>query len=130
MSLLEDYIDLAMSHAIYELINDPRPHFATIPGFQGLWANGATLEECKLELEEILIECIYFDLKDGRPIPQYEAVHAITLESFPQVLIRELEKPSPAEEEDNAGDDVMISEALLREILKEAGISEEEWEAL
>ena len=43
--LLSNYMDKAMQHAQSERIEDGT-YFATVPGFEGLWASGKTLEEC------------------------------------------------------------------------------------
>jgi predicted RNase H-like HicB family nuclease len=51
--MLSDYIDEAMQHAQYECIEDGT-YFATIPGFERLWASGKTEEECRKELREVL----------------------------------------------------------------------------
>ena len=43
------YVEKAMHRAVYELSEDGT-FFGTIPGFDGVWANGSTLEECRNEL--------------------------------------------------------------------------------
>ncbi|HJW87549.1 MAG TPA: type II toxin-antitoxin system HicB family antitoxin [Candidatus Brocadiaceae bacterium] len=40
-----------------------------IPGFEGVWANGKTVEDCRKELVEVLEEWLILKLNDGDPIP-------------------------------------------------------------
>ena len=49
------YIHHALKYAEYKKLDDGT-WFAEIPGSQGVWANGATVEECRSELEEVLGE--------------------------------------------------------------------------
>lgn len=53
--MFTEYVEQAMRKASYELIEDGT-FFGTIPGFDGLWANGSTLEECREELITTLEE--------------------------------------------------------------------------
>jgi predicted RNase H-like HicB family nuclease len=46
--LLTKYIQTAMRHAHYEIIGDGT-FYAEVPGFDGLWANADTLEECRIQ---------------------------------------------------------------------------------
>jgi predicted RNase H-like HicB family nuclease len=43
--------------------------FVEIPGFEGVWANGNTVEDCRLELIEVLEEWLILKLKDDDPVP-------------------------------------------------------------
>jgi predicted RNase H-like HicB family nuclease len=43
--------------------------FAEIPGFEGVWANGATVEECRQELQEVLEEWLILKIRDKDTIP-------------------------------------------------------------
>ena len=51
---LTDYIKAAMKKAKYEMIDDPNPFFGEVPELPGVWANAATLEECRDELQEVV----------------------------------------------------------------------------
>jgi len=48
--MLTEYLNAAMHAAHYELIEDDSAFYAEIPGFQGVYANAATLEACRDEL--------------------------------------------------------------------------------
>jgi hypothetical protein len=41
--MLTKYLQAAMGKAHYEILSDDGTHNGDIPGFDGVWANGATL---------------------------------------------------------------------------------------
>jgi hypothetical protein len=42
--------------AEYEIIDDPEPYYAHVPGLQGVWATGKTFEECrKVSVDPLLV---------------------------------------------------------------------------
>ncbi len=51
--MLDEYVDQAMQHARYERMEDGT-YLGTIPGYEGLWANGRTEQECSKALREAL----------------------------------------------------------------------------
>ncbi len=63
------YIQAAMSKAVYEQLSDDGTYYGSIPGFQGVWANAATLETCKEELQEVLEEWLLLRVADHLTIP-------------------------------------------------------------
>ncbi len=44
--MLNQYIQTALRQAKYEILIDDKSFYGEIPGFQGVWANAATLEDC------------------------------------------------------------------------------------
>jgi len=48
--------------------------FAEISGFEGVWANRKTVEECRKELVEVLEEWLILKLRDGDPIPKVKDI--------------------------------------------------------
>lgn len=62
--MLTDYIREAMRLAHYELMENAR-FFATVPPLEGLWAEGATLEESREELQSTLEDWIMIKLRLG-----------------------------------------------------------------
>ncbi|MDA1276374.1 MAG: type II toxin-antitoxin system HicB family antitoxin [Verrucomicrobia bacterium] len=66
--MLTDYIQLAMRHAQYELLENGR-FFGRIPECKGLWAEGATLEECREELQSTLEDWLLLGLHFGHLLP-------------------------------------------------------------
>ncbi|MCK4393269.1 type II toxin-antitoxin system HicB family antitoxin [Candidatus Bipolaricaulota bacterium] len=66
--MLNQYIEKALEKAEYKRLDD-QTWFAEIPGFQGVWANGPTVERCRKELSEVLEEWVLLKLRDNDPIP-------------------------------------------------------------
>jgi len=52
--MIIEYIEAALSKAKYEIINDEEPFYGEVPGLQGVWATGKTLEECRENLREVI----------------------------------------------------------------------------
>ena len=71
--MLFEYIQKALRKAEYKLL-DNGTWFAEIPGFEGVWANAQTVEECRIELQEVLEEWLVLKKRDRDPIPQIEGV--------------------------------------------------------
>jgi predicted RNase H-like HicB family nuclease len=67
--VLTDYIRAAMRHATYEILEDDGTFFGSIPGLQGVWANEATLEACRDELQSVLEDWMLFRLSRGLELP-------------------------------------------------------------
>ncbi len=55
--MMTEYISLAMQRAEFEQLDDGTI-YAEIPGFQGVWAEGGSVQEAHEELEEVLQEWI------------------------------------------------------------------------
>lgn len=71
--MLSEYIQKALEKAQYKLLDD-KTWFADIPGFEGVWANSRTVEECRHELMEVLEEWIVLKIRDRDSIPEIEGV--------------------------------------------------------
>jgi len=59
--LIEEWIGIAMSHAICRPIQDPVGFIASIAGVQGAWGWGETRHDALVELESVVAE--WLDLK-------------------------------------------------------------------
>jgi predicted RNase H-like HicB family nuclease len=70
--MLTNYINAAMRAAEYEL-EDGR-WYCHIPGLQGLWADGDTVEACREELRNALEDWILFGLVNGYPVPPIDGI--------------------------------------------------------
>ena len=66
--MLTDYIHRAMNKAHYELMENGR-YYGTIPGCDGVWAQGKTLEACRAELQSTLEDWLLLGLQLGHKIP-------------------------------------------------------------
>ncbi len=72
--MLTEYIRAAMRRARYEILEDDGTFYAEIPGFDGVWANAASLEDCREELEEVLEGWIVLSLSRGLPMPTVDGL--------------------------------------------------------
>lgn len=71
--MIQEYIQKAVKKAQYKILEDGS-WFAEIPGFEGVWANANSLEECRQELIDVLEEWLILKLRDGDPIPSMEGL--------------------------------------------------------
>jgi predicted RNase H-like HicB family nuclease len=69
--MLLQYIHKAMTKAQYKRLEDGI-WFAEIPGFQGVWSNADSVEECRQELMEVLEEWLILKIRDRESIPEIE----------------------------------------------------------
>ena len=67
--MFAEYIQAALEMAEYEVIDNPEPFYAHVPGLVGVWATGKTVEDCRKELIEVIEEWIVAKLQWGQPIP-------------------------------------------------------------
>jgi predicted RNase H-like HicB family nuclease len=72
--MLTDYIRASMRRAHYEILEDDGTFYGEIPGFDGVWANAATLEDCREELEEVLEGWIVLSLSKNLPLPTVDGI--------------------------------------------------------
>ena len=63
-----------MRRAHYEMIDDPKPFFGSIPECQGVWANAETLEACRSELESAMEDWLLFRLSRQLPVPVIDEI--------------------------------------------------------
>ena len=75
-----DYINAAMQSATFKELADNEGYFGSIPGFQGVWANEATLEACRAELESALEDWLDFSLTRDLPVPTIQGISLLSIE--------------------------------------------------
>jgi predicted RNase H-like HicB family nuclease len=63
-----------MRRAHYEILPDEGTFYGEIPGFQGVYANAATLEACREELAEVLEEWLLFRIANRMTLPVVDGV--------------------------------------------------------
>ncbi|MBM4405366.1 MAG: type II toxin-antitoxin system HicB family antitoxin [Chloroflexi bacterium] len=73
MAALTDYIQVAMHRAEYEKLEDGT-FYGQIPGLNGLYGSGKTLESCREELQSALEDWIVFGLRNRATIPSIDHV--------------------------------------------------------
>ncbi len=62
-----------MRHAKYELMENGR-FYGRIPECPGTWGEGATLEECRDELQSVLEDWLMVALRFGDPLPIIDGI--------------------------------------------------------
>ena len=67
--MFADYLKGAMRQAKYEILPDDGAFYGEIPGFEGVYARGLTLEACREELEEVLEEWIFLRISQHLTVP-------------------------------------------------------------
>ena len=77
--MLTEYIKAAMAHAVIELLSDDGVYFGSIPGLEGVWADGPTTEACRHTLQEVLEEWLMVSLAKHLPIPPIDG-HKLAVE--------------------------------------------------
>ena len=80
--MITNYIKSAMRQAKYEILADDGTFYGEIPGFEGIYSNADTLEECRDELEEVLEEWILFRISRNLPLPQVDGIE-LTIKEVP-----------------------------------------------
>jgi predicted RNase H-like HicB family nuclease len=71
--MLTKYICAAMHQATYEILPDGS-FYGEIPGFQGVYANAETLEDCRDQLQEVLEGWMILGLRLGHSLPVVDSI--------------------------------------------------------
>jgi predicted RNase H-like HicB family nuclease len=66
--MLSNYIHQVMLRSHFEIMENGR-FYGFIPGFQGVWSEGTSLEECRDELLEAIEGWLIVKLRCGEDIP-------------------------------------------------------------
>ena len=80
--MIQQYLSKALELAAYKQLDDAT-WFAEIPNFEGVWANGPTVEACRAELIEVLDEWLVLKLRDGDPLPAVRGIELKITEERP-----------------------------------------------
>ena len=72
--MLTKYTQAALRHAKYEILDDDGSFYGEIPMCNGVYANAATLEECREQLEEVLEEWILLSVYKNLPLPVVDGI--------------------------------------------------------
>lgn len=76
--MLTEYIQAAMRCGRYRILEDDT-FYGEIPGFQGVFANAETLEDCREQLREVLEGWMVLGLRLGHPLPVVQGI-SLTVE--------------------------------------------------
>ncbi len=72
--MIQQYLKAAMRHAQYEVIEEDGTFYGHIPECPGAWANEATLEGCRDELESVLEDWILIGIARHQHIPEIDGI--------------------------------------------------------
>lgn len=72
--MLLDYIDAALRHAKYEILEDDGKYYGEIPECNGVYSHADTLEACRDELREVLEEWILFRVHKNLSMPEINGI--------------------------------------------------------
>lgn len=81
--MLSEYLAEALARAHYELIRDDEPYYGEIPGLDGVWASGKSLEECRARLASALEDWLLFSIAKGLSIPELGSIRITTPQELP-----------------------------------------------
>ncbi len=79
--MLTSYIQAAMHQATYQILSDDGSFYGEIPGFQGVWANASTLENCREELQSALEDWILIRLANRQFLPIVDGIDLMIKEA-------------------------------------------------
>jgi predicted RNase H-like HicB family nuclease len=72
--MLTQYINSAMKRAHYEILEDDKSYYGEVKECEGVYANAATLEECRRELEQTLEDWILFRVAKNLDLPKIDGI--------------------------------------------------------
>ena len=67
--MISQYLAAALRRARYEILSDDGSFYGEIQGFDGVYANAPTLEDCREELREVLEEWILSASREASRCP-------------------------------------------------------------
>jgi len=67
--MIVEYLTAALERAHYEIIQDEEPFYGEVPGLEGVWATGKTLEECRRNLSSAVEDWLLLGICRGDRIP-------------------------------------------------------------
>jgi len=80
--MLTDYIQAALTRAVYELLAHDEGYYGEIPGLPGVLGTAATLEACRADLKSALEDWIWVGLRLGHTLPVLDGIdlnHPLTV---------------------------------------------------
>lgn len=78
--MLREYLQAALGQATYEILPDDGTFYGEIPVCPGVWANDATLEGCRRELESVLEDWILVGVRLGHELPEISGLRIVVRE--------------------------------------------------
>jgi predicted RNase H-like HicB family nuclease len=84
--MITEYIQAAMRKAKYEILDGGEGYYGEIPGFQGVYSNAETLEECRDLLAEVLEGWILLHIADNTPLPTVDGLN-LSVSRLPEPVL-------------------------------------------
>ena len=72
--MLNQYLKAAIHQAKYKILPDDNNYFGEIEGFQGVYAQAETMENCRNELKEVLEKWVLLQLSEGQTVPTVDGL--------------------------------------------------------
>lgn len=72
--MITEYIVKKLARARYKILKDGS-YFGEIPGLRGVWASAKTLEECRVELREVLEDWLVLKIRDREQVADFKMKH-------------------------------------------------------
>lgn len=72
--MILEYIAAAMRLAKYELLPDDGLYYGEISGFDGVYATGEQLEQCREELKAVLEDWLLLSIHKNLPVPVVDGI--------------------------------------------------------
>jgi predicted RNase H-like HicB family nuclease len=72
--MLLEYLQAALRHAHYEILQDDATYYGEIAECNGVYANATSLEACREELQEVLEEWVLFRVHRNLPLPVIDGI--------------------------------------------------------
>jgi predicted RNase H-like HicB family nuclease len=72
--MLLEYIQAALRHANYEILADDGTFYGAIPECPGVYANAATLEDCREQLREVLDGWVLLRVHRNLSLPAIDGI--------------------------------------------------------
>lgn len=72
--MLLEYVQAALRRARYEILAEDGTYYGAIPDCNGVYANAATLEDCREQLREVLDGWILIRIHRNLPLPAIDGI--------------------------------------------------------
>ncbi len=72
--MLTEYVGAALEKAHYEIIDDQEPYYGEVRELPGVYATGATLEDCRRNLKDVVEGWLMLSIKRDLSIPEIDGL--------------------------------------------------------
>ena len=78
--MLLEYVQAALRHARCEILAEDGTFYGAIPECNGVYANAATLEDCRDQLREVLDGWVLLRVHRNLPLPAIDGIELAIME--------------------------------------------------